>query len=538
MSDSGDVQQLAKQLAEQGREVLVEQLSSAYADAAAAHADVVSIDQSRIDALVQRAADRADGLQWRRALASAASAQLGISVVDAMSHPAVAQAQNLAEAPSYEDGLSKLLARPIQVPSQEPAAASTPEPGDARASDAADKQASTETVIPGQEELFSPSDPAPAEDDEGHSDHLAAVEVDDSVVDLLPGVDPGEFAEPEPEAAAAAGNGADEQPDAAEDQGDDAPAGKSQVSDQPAADTEQTYVAPEEEAAAQFTEDEVAQADAPTQTYDASKAAAAADAPEAPDADAAADEDAAPSPLAGLAKAKPVIDPHATQIHDMAAEFAAQDQAEAAATTKVTGPAADLAAAAAAQAAVPAATEAARKPEPGQGPRRPAPARPSVEPDPEATAVHPAPQPAPAPRTDPQRPPRRPGAPVRPPAQRVPEPAPLPDEDEFGDELRIAAVHLGGVANLPTHGEPLDVRISEAGLDILQANEEILGRLQWSDIGRLEASAPKGRLLGKNKGGSRLVVRTKHGDASFEIPDMDPEELRAEVAEMSARYGR
>jgi hypothetical protein len=99
-------------------------------------------------------------------------------------------------------------------------------------------------------------------------------------------------------------------------------------------------------------------------------------------------------------------------------------------------------------------------------------------------------------------------------------------------------VHLGGVANLPTGGEPLDVRISEAGLDILEANEEILGRLQWSDIGRLEAGAPKGRLLGKSKGGSRLVVRTKHGDASFEIPDMDPEDLRAEVAELSARYGR
>jgi hypothetical protein len=528
MSDQGDVQQLAEQLAGQGREVLVEQLSSAYADAATTHADVVSIDQSRIDALVQRAADRADGLQWRRALASAASAQLGISVVDAMNHPAVTRAHELADAPSYEEGLSKLLARPIPVPSDEPLPATEIAPAAEPDADSGKEPAAA--VIPGQEELFSAGD---SEDsgEEQHAEQLEAVEADESSVDLLPPVDPGEFTEPETEQ------------EATSDDSSAADATVEDATDSDDADAEpETYVPAEEEAAAQFSEDEVAQADAPTQTYDAAVAAGAAGAVAAGDASAAADddepedEDEPSGPLAGLAKAKPVTDPHATQIHDMAAEFAAQDKARKAAEAAAAAKAAE-----AAEPEVPAATEAARKPEYPKSHVRPVPTRPTPDPDPDATAVHPAPEPPPAPRPAPPVPPRRPGAPARPPAQRVPEPAPYPDDDdyeEYGDELRVAAIHLGGVANLPSHGEPLDVRISEAGLDILQADEEILGRLQWSDIGRLEAGAPKGRLLGKSKGGSRLVVRTKHGDASFEIPDMDPEDLRAEVAELSARYGR
>ncbi len=493
MSDSGDVGQLTEQLAAQGREVLAEQLRAAYADAALTHADVVSLDPARIDSLVQRAVDNADGLQWRRALASAASEQLGISVVDAMSHPAVAQAQQLAGAPSYEKSLSDAMSSvSASQPTTEPAAA---EPAAAAEADKVD----------------------------------------------------GQVAE-------------DKQPEA-EGTGDEP--------------EEATYVPAEQEAAARFTEEEVAQANAPTQTYQAATADAgdeasdaaeeapddedASDAEVSEDADDASDsegtsgaddafgagtsgdddasgeggsgdeeeEDAAPSPLAGLAKAKPVIDPHATQVHDMAAEFAAQDRVgtqgagQAPAAKPADEPATE----------VPAATSAARRPD---APVRPIPptARPDVEADPDATVVR-----GPS-RPDSSVPPRRPGAPVRPVPKRDPEPTPYPDDDEYDDELRVPAIHLGGVANLPTRGEPLDVRISEAGLDILQANEEILGRLQWSDIGRLEVSGPKGRLFGGNKGGSRLLVRTQHGDATFEIPDLSPEELRTEVAEMSARYGR
>ena len=61
---------------------------------------------------MQIAAERADGLQWRRALAGVAAEELGVSVTEALSHPAVARAQTLVGAPSYEQSLAELIARP------------------------------------------------------------------------------------------------------------------------------------------------------------------------------------------------------------------------------------------------------------------------------------------------------------------------------------------------------------------------------------------------------------------------------------------
>ena len=43
---------------------------------------------------MQSAADRADGLQWRRALAEVAAEELGVTSPEALSHPAVARAQD------------------------------------------------------------------------------------------------------------------------------------------------------------------------------------------------------------------------------------------------------------------------------------------------------------------------------------------------------------------------------------------------------------------------------------------------------------
>ena len=52
--------ELAQRIAERGRDALVERLRGAYAQAAAAHADIVTMDDERIEALVQRSADNAD----------------------------------------------------------------------------------------------------------------------------------------------------------------------------------------------------------------------------------------------------------------------------------------------------------------------------------------------------------------------------------------------------------------------------------------------------------------------------------------------
>ena len=50
----------------------------------------------------------------------------------------------------------------------------------------------------------------------------------------------------------------------------------------------------------------------------------------------------------------------------------------------------------------------------------------------------------------------------------------------------MTAVHLGGVANLPTHREGLGLRLSSNGLDILESDGEIIGRLIWEEIDALD----------------------------------------------------
>jgi hypothetical protein len=104
------VEDTARQIAEQGRDTLVERLRPAFKEAAAAHSDVLTLDDEQVERMVQRAADRADGLQWRRALASVASDQLGIGLGEALGHPAVARAQAIVGAPSYEDALAAVSA--------------------------------------------------------------------------------------------------------------------------------------------------------------------------------------------------------------------------------------------------------------------------------------------------------------------------------------------------------------------------------------------------------------------------------------------
>jgi hypothetical protein len=252
----------ADRIASRGRDALVEQLRKAYAEAAASHSDIVSLGPERIEALVQAAADRADGLQWRRALASVASQELGVSLAEALTHPAVREAQDRLGAPSYDAGLAELGARPAPTPAAAPAPAPPPEP-------------------------------APV-------------------------------AEP------------------------------------------------------------------------------------------------APTPVA--------------------------------------------------------------------------------EPEPEPASVA--------------------------------EPAPPPQDDS----LQVLAYHVGGVANLPTGRDGLDLRLSELGLDILQPEGQIIGRLQWNEIDALEVFAVRGRIRKQARTLSRIVVRTKHGDANFEVPGLDSGDLEARVEPLVSRY--
>jgi hypothetical protein len=107
----------AHRIAEQGRGSLVDYLRPAFQRTAAAHALVVELDAEQLERMVQSAADRADGLLWRRALAGVATQELGISLGEALGHPAVARAQAIAGAPPYtarprRDGATGLPTRP------------------------------------------------------------------------------------------------------------------------------------------------------------------------------------------------------------------------------------------------------------------------------------------------------------------------------------------------------------------------------------------------------------------------------------------
>jgi hypothetical protein len=141
----------AQRIAGQGRKALLGRLREAFEETAAAHTDVLELDPERLDQMVERAVDRADGLQWRRALASVATEELGIGLGEALGHPAVARAQEIVGAPSYEDGLAAI------------AEGNPPAPGSA-----APEVGSAEVVAAEAGDERAPDDEAPLSAASGH----------------------------------------------------------------------------------------------------------------------------------------------------------------------------------------------------------------------------------------------------------------------------------------------------------------------------------------------------------------------------------
>ncbi len=423
---------LADRIAARGRDALVERLRKAYADAAASHSDIVSLDSERIEVLVQSAADRSDGLQWRRALASVASEELGVSLAEALTHPAVRQAQEQLGAPSYEASLAELVARPVPPPAPEPVAADR-------------EPVASEPVAQSEPEPVA-NGPAAGVFEAGA--HLEAVQADETYVELLP--------EPTP---------IDEQP--------------GPVPVQP----EMVIDEPEEHGATG--ELEAVEAD-----------------------DAIFELLPPPEPLE----------------YEVGSYEAIPDEIE--------------------EAAPPVLDQVPYEPEAEETPPEPAWVG-------EPTQAHPLDDLAPeltgslaletreAPAVEP--------ATAAAPEELAPIAAPESYGENYGGEhtdyppppdenLQVLAYHLGGVANLPTGRDGLDLRISESGLDILQPQGEIIGRLHWNEIDALEVIAVRGRLRRQARTQSRIVVRTKHGDASFEIPGLSSEDLEARVEPLISRY--
>jgi hypothetical protein len=281
----------AQRIADRGRDALIERLRPAFYETARQHSDILQLDDEQIEQMILRAADRADGLQWRRALAAIAADELGLSLGEALSSPVVARAQEIVGAPSYEDALTAL---------------GLGQPGTAGAR---------------------PGPPAP------HADSAA---------------------------------------------------------------------------------------------------------PE--------DDDAGP---------------------------------------EITG------------------------------------AEPEIEPD--------------APRSDEPDP-------------FAPDEADEEDEDEDEDEppadgaapdpLRLPATHLGGIATLEVGEQDLELRIGSNGLDIARKPGRVLGRLRWREIRTLEVQAPRGLRRRRRGERAQLVIRTQHGDASFEVPGVGEEALQEQLAPLVAHYAQ
>jgi hypothetical protein len=270
----------ARRIADRGREALLSRLHPAFQEAAAAHSDVLRLDDEQLEQMVQRAADRADGLQWRRALAGMATEELGIGLGEALGHPAVVRAQAIVGAPSYEASLNAL--------------GSAPEAGDRQpAAQVEEPRADGDEPAPDDEEPAADGE-APSADDEPPTEHQSPA-----------------------------------------------------------------------------------------------------------------------------TKEVPALEPYSAD-----------------------------------------------------GPQ----------------------------------------------------------------VLRLAAVHLGGIANLEPAEAGIELRLSEDGLDIARGPQELLGRLRWAEIGSLDVPPARGLRRRRRGGGAQLVIRTRHGDASFEIPAASAEELDGQLNPLRQRH--
>jgi hypothetical protein len=96
---TADLDESARRIAEAGRRDVVARLRDALGRQAAAAGIVLTPEE--VDRQAAAAVVHADGVLWRRALAGAAGAQLGVALREAVNHPAVARAHELADAPPF-----------------------------------------------------------------------------------------------------------------------------------------------------------------------------------------------------------------------------------------------------------------------------------------------------------------------------------------------------------------------------------------------------------------------------------------------------
>jgi hypothetical protein len=101
--------------------------------------------------------------------------------------------------------------------------------------------------------------------------------------------------------------------------------------------------------------------------------------------------------------------------------------------------------------------------------------------------------------------------------------------------LRLPAVHMTGIESLRNGESDLELRFSEAGLDLLKASSgAAIGRLLWSEIHSIDVAGSR-RVLRPGRRMQELHVRAQSGRATFQLPGMTSEQVNRHLASVLDR---
>jgi hypothetical protein len=104
--------------------------------------------------------------------------------------------------------------------------------------------------------------------------------------------------------------------------------------------------------------------------------------------------------------------------------------------------------------------------------------------------------------------------------------------------LRIGAVHLSGIETLKAGDSDIELRLSDAGLDVLKRSTGgAIGRLEWQEIEGVELPESK-RGRRRRRRSPELHVSTGRGQARFELPGLTDEERHEHLEPALARLWR
>lgn len=114
--------------------------------------------------------------------------------------------------------------------------------------------------------------------------------------------------------------------------------------------------------------------------------------------------------------------------------------------------------------------------------------------------------------------------------------APAADAGSEVDALRIPAIHIGGIAALRAGERDIELRFSDAGLDVLKRSTGApVGHLESSDISVAELRPPRRGLRAGRRRAHELHVETARGRASFELPGLTQTQLKEHLEPLLAR---